>query len=422
MKFQFAAKTDVGRKRDHNEDAFAADPALGLFVVCDGMGGHAAGEVASAMAVEKVVEGVRRQHDRICNLMKGDLPSRREAATLLGAAAHSANAAVHAAGERNASQRGMGTTLTAILLVDDRALVVHVGDSRLYLVRNGQCHQITEDHTLATELKRTGRTPEQTGATEANLAALTRAIGVYPHTDVDTLEIHLLPDDRFLLCSDGLHGYLDDFDLSTFLTHSSTESAPTDLVAHANRQGGRDNITAIAIFTEPSAETAATERTRLTFNTLRSIPLFQYLSFNELIRLIPVCQAVEVKRGASILREGEDGGDFYVVLSGRLRVHSGPRALAVLEVGQHFGEMSLVDSQPRSASVTALSDALLLRIGRTEFYDVMRQDSVMAVKLLWNFIQTLSALVRDRKELQLETLSVQALEKPYTRRSTDQEP
>ena len=422
MKFQVAAKTDVGRKRDHNEDAHFVDAALGLFVVCDGMGGHAAGEVASALAVEKVVEGVRKQHERIRNLMKGDLGSRREAATLFAAAAHSANAAVFAAGERNASHRGMGTTLTGLLVVDDRALVVHVGDSRLYLVRNGQCHQITEDHTLETELKRTGRTAAQTGATEANLAALTKAVGVYPHTDVDTLEIHLLPDDRFLLCSDGLHGYLDDFDLSTFLVHSVSESAATDLVSFANRQGGRDNITAITLFTEPAAETRATERTRLTFNTLRSIPLFQYLSFNELIRLIPVCQAIEVAQGRTVLTEGEESGDFYVVLSGRLRVHSGAHELAILEAGQHFGEMSLVDSQPRSASVTALSDALLLRIGRAEFYDVMRQDSVMAVKLLWNFIQTLSALVRDRKELQLETLNVQAMERPYTRRATDQEP
>lgn len=421
MNVRFHARTDVGRKRDHNEDAHVADPELGLFLVCDGMGGHAAGEVASAMAVEQVQEGVRRQVDRIRNLMKGDLASRREAATLFGATVHAANAAVYAAGESNPAQRGMGTTLTGILIADDRALVAHVGDSRLYLVRNGQCHQITEDHTLATELRRTGRTAEQTGASAANLAALTRAVGVYPHIDVDTMEVHLLPDDRFLLCSDGLHGYLDDFDLSTFLSHSAVESAATDLVAFANRQGGRDNITAIGVFVDASADTAATERTRLTFNTLRAIPLFQYLSFNELIRLIPVCQAVEVGQGAAVLREGEESGDFYVVLSGRLRVHSGAVEFAVLEAGQHFGEMSLVDSQPRSASVTALGDALLLRIGRAEFYDVMRQDSVMAVKLLWNFIQTLSALVRERKELHLDTVSVRALERPYTRSAGDQE-
>jgi serine/threonine protein phosphatase PrpC/CRP-like cAMP-binding protein len=415
MKFGFAAATDVGRKRDHNEDAMFADASLGLFVVCDGMGGHAAGEVASAMAVSEVTAGLRRQLERIRNLMKGDLASRREAATLFASSAHAANAAVYAAGESNPAQRGMGTTLTALLLVDDRALVLHVGDSRLYLVRNGQSHQITEDHTLATELLRTGRTKEQTGASEANLAALTKAVGVYPHTDVDTLEIHLLPDDRFLLCSDGLHGYMDDFNLSTFLAHSTLPSAPSDLIAFANRQGGRDNITAISIFTEPAADTAANERTRLTFNTLRAIPLFQYLSFNELIRLIPVCQAIEVKEGATVLHEGEESGDFYVVLSGRLRVHTGVRELAVLDAGQHFGEMSLVDSQPRSASVAAMTDALLLRIGRTEFYEVMRQDSVMAVKLLWNFIQTLSGLVREQKELHLETVAVRAMERPYTR-------
>ena len=415
MKFGFAAATDVGRRRDHNEDAMFADASIGLFIVCDGMGGHAGGEVASAMAVSEVTAGLRRQLDRIRNLMKGDFASRREAATLFASAAHAANAAVYAAGESNPAQRGMGTTLTALLLVDDRALVIHVGDSRLYLVRNGQCHQITEDHTLATELLRTGRTKEQTGASDANLAALTKAVGVYPHTDVDTLEIHLLPDDRFLLCSDGLHGYMDDFNLSTFLAHSTLPSASSDLIAFANRQGGRDNITAISIFTEPAADTAANERTRLTFNMLRAIPLFQYLSFNELIRLIPVCQALEVKEGATVLHEGEESGDFYVVLSGRLRVHSGARELAVLDAGQHFGEMSLVDSQPRSASVAAMTDALLLRIGRTEFYEVMRQDSVMAVKLLWNFIQTLSGLVREQKDLHLETVAVRAMERPYTR-------
>ncbi len=414
MNFQVSALTDVGRRRPHNEDAFASLPELGLHVVCDGMGGHAAGEVASRLAIDTIVEFVTEHHAEFERLVTGTRADRKGALQLMATAIQEGNRRVKESAEENEEQRGMGTTATALLLFGERGIVGHVGDSRLYLRRGDRVHQVTTDHTILTEMIRAGRVKPDDEAKVRHLNALTRAVGVHPSVEVDTLEIDVLPGDVFLCCSDGLHGFLDALDLGTFLEHSLPESAARDLVEFANKSGGHDNITAIAVYAGAGGETEKTLRIRLTLDTLRRIPLFHYLTFGELLQVIPVCQARFVGEGDRLIEVGGSGDEFYIVVEGRVGVHSADTEIAQLGPGQYFGEMSLVDNRPRSASVTALDTSHLIAITRDDFYEILRADSVMAVKLLWNFIQTLSSLVRTQNTELAELSENHVSHHPYS--------
>ncbi len=416
MKIVCSSATDVGRRRAHNEDTMLVVPELGLYIVCDGMGGHAAGEVASALAASTVRDVVADHIADIRAAAAGDRDERRTVLDLLSRAVQQANTTLQAQAESNPAQRGMGTTLSLLLLVGERAFIAHVGDSRVYLYRNEQVHQVTDDHTILNEMVRAGRISLEDGRKIKAMNALTRAVGVYPSVEADTLEFDLLPGDIFLLCSDGLHNYFDDFDLRTFLAHSDTDTVADDLVSFANKRGGGDNIYVVALFIREARETEQTLRIRLSLKTLRDVPLFHYLSFAELLRVITVCELVEVTLGTVVIEENKPGDDFFVVVDGSVAVQKAGTDVAVLAAGRHFGEMALIDNRPRSATIVAREKALLIRVVRDRFFELLREDPVMAVKLLWNMIQSMSSVIRTMND-ELPLLSTQpqepSVEHPY---------
>jgi serine/threonine protein phosphatase PrpC len=394
------ACTDVGQRRQRNEDSFHCDVDNGIFIVCDGMGGHSAGDVASRAVVDTLVVGVHRQLKSFRELAQGGRDTRRLLLEQLRQLVLEANNVVYQQSQANEAYRGMGTTLCIMLVCGETGFIAHVGDSRIYLVRNQQTHQITTDHTVFQELLRAGRVTVEDRKKNPALGALTRAVGVYPTVQVDTLDIDLLPRDVFVLCSDGLHGYLEDFDLSRFLDHTDPVSVSSELVEYANRRGGLDNITAVTVRVAHDNETSTTLRLRLTLKTLRGLSLFQHLSYSDLLQVVPACEPVEVPVNTMLMREGEQGDSMYVVIAGEVRVHRGDVELARLGAGRHVGEMALVDHRPRSASVTTTVDSVVIRLERSSFFEVLRNDSVLAVKLLWNIIQTLSATLRTLNDEQ----------------------
>src|SRR4051812_24582207 len=208
------ARTDVGHKRKHNEDSYLVDEALGLYAVADGMGGHAAGEVASAQAVKSIREALAEGKPVLEAFAKSPtVESREQIASLMERAIHKACADIYAIAGSDMGKRGMGTTVVALLAAGKKAVVGHVGDSRVYLYRNGRAHQLTEDHTIIQEQLKRGLITRDQVATADNKNVITRAVGIQPSVAVDTLVTDLLPGDLFVLCSDGLHGYLADEEL-----------------------------------------------------------------------------------------------------------------------------------------------------------------------------------------------------------------
>ncbi len=229
MKFAYGKRTDVGRGRPENEDSHLVAPADGLYAVADGMGGHRAGEVASATAIEAL---------RAAYAGGGRVDEAIEAA----------NAAVFARAAEDAALRGMGTTLTAIALQDSTAVLGHVGDSRAYLMRDGAVTQVTEDHSLVEQLVREGRLTPEEALHHPQRAIITRALGVDRDVVVDTYRIDLKPGDRLLICSDGLTNMLsDDTIAQTLRRHSDPQQAADTLVDMANQAGGDDNITVVVV-------------------------------------------------------------------------------------------------------------------------------------------------------------------------------
>jgi serine/threonine protein phosphatase PrpC/CRP-like cAMP-binding protein len=394
---RFWPATDVGRVRDHNEDNFLVDKKLCLFVVCDGMGGHAAGEVASAMAARCVRDHLVTERSRIEEFEAGaGETSRTDVLRIFEASVQTACAQVHAAGVEDESKRGMGTTLDALLIIGRRGFIAHVGDARIYLQRQGAVHQLTEDHSLINELLKRGRlTRDQIDKVQYK-NAVTRAVGVYESVEVDVFDFDVLAGDRFLLCSDGLHGYVEESELTSLFAEVPEDELATKLIDLANERGGKDNITALVVRV-PDDESGVDKLARevnLKLEILHQMPLFRFASYQEIVRVLNITNVRTFAVGDTVVAEGDEGDELFIVLTGRVAVHAGGVAIASLGPGHHFGEMALVDKSPRSASVTAELDSRLLTIKRRDFFDLVRKDHDVAVKLLWSFLGVLTQRLR----------------------------
>lgn len=234
-----AGKSDIGKIRKNNEDSFIVDDRLKLFILADGMGGHQAGEVASALAVAEAYECLKK-------IYSGQ-PHPMEVRTYLKNAVIAANRAVMERSRSDASLMGMGTTLVIVKILGMMAHVCHVGDSRAYLVRKG-IHQITRDHTVSDHLLRTMKmNPERISPESRHI--LTQAVGIDSSIIPDYNNTSFRPGDMLLLCSDGLTDMLSDIEISGIIERGNMELPETAaaLIAEANNRGGRDNITVILI-------------------------------------------------------------------------------------------------------------------------------------------------------------------------------
>ncbi len=243
--------TDIGMVREHNEDSAASVPERGFFIVADGMGGHAAGEIASAMAVESVRKALEDPTaEAEINAFK-TTPSdggRRGLVTMLQNAVLGAHQAVYQRGQSEPDKAGMGTTLDVVLIAGPEAFVAHVGDSRTYLIRDGRTSQITTDHTVAEVLVIEGKLTIEEAQVSPLRTILVNAIGVSADVGVEMAHVTLKRDDRILLCSDGLHDYFPaDDEIATKLSQPAPGDALKDMVELAKTRGGHDNITGVAI-------------------------------------------------------------------------------------------------------------------------------------------------------------------------------
>ncbi len=240
-------QTDLGRKRAMNEDAFFMDDQLGLYVVADGMGGHAAGEVASREAVDTLYGMVKRGVGSLRELVDPVAETdARAACRLMESAVQAATYFVFSIAEIDRAKSGMGTTISALLILGDYAVTAQVGDSRIYRVHGTSVEQLTEDHTLiAWQLKQGLITPQE-AARSPHRNVITRAVGNREYVQVDTRRIPLTQGCRFLLCSDGLHGYLRDEDIPGIVRLGGA-TAVRRFIDLANERGGKDNITAVIV-------------------------------------------------------------------------------------------------------------------------------------------------------------------------------
>jgi PPM family protein phosphatase len=392
---RFFAATDVGNVREHNEDNFLVDKKLSLFMVADGMGGHAAGEVASAIAVRTFHEEIKRERELLTDFVSGARGAARvtnkDVLALMEHAVQRACSRIHEEAQADPAKRGMGTTLSTLIILGTRAFIAHVGDSRIYLQRQGVVQQVTEDHTVFNELVKRGKLSREQIEKVAHKNAITRAVGVYERVDVDTLMLEVLPGDQFLLASDGLTGYLEEAEeLASFLSQDG-DSASKALVQLAKERGGKDNITLVLVrLGGDGKDDERARRLGQKREVLARMPLFARLNDRELLRVMQSVEARVYEDGQLVMREGDRGDELFIVLSGKVNVHRGGETLTRLGAGEHVGEMALIRAVPRSASVSADGQAELIVIRRQDFFELLRTEHEIAVKMLWQFLGVLA--------------------------------
>ena len=413
MKLTYYGQTDVGKRRDHNEDCLFVDEEVGLYVVADGMGGHAAGEVASATAVDVLKEEFKKNSELI-NSYKSDGPYevREQVLKMIEATVQKACSTIYSMGQKDKKRAGMGTTLSAMLIADSGGFIAHVGDSRIYLIREEQVHQLSIDHTLVNEQLKRGAITKEDARKARYKNVITRALGIQESVRVDTLHLDILPGDKFLLCSDGLHGYLKAGEVEKILEAGPVEDVCQRFIDLANDRGGKDNITTVFIDVAEDKDSAA-EELRHRMSIMRDAPMFKYLSYRELVTLMNLTYSRTVRDQETIIEEGVTGDEMFILVQGNARVLKGDQEIARLPHGSHFGEMALIDNAPRSATIKAIGPTRMLVVGRKQFYEYIRKDAAAGVKLLWSFLQILTIRLRSTderlREVQ-EELSIQEIQ------------
>ena len=255
MNMEIGARSDVGCVRENNEDSFGFAPEMNLFVLSDGMGGLASGEVASRLAVETILDYCREADANPSLPVTGErIDGISEISNRLASAVRLANQIVHEAAGQNLAGQSMGATVVAVRFTDERMSVAHVGDSRVYRLRGDAIEQLTQDHSFVAEEIRRGRMTEEEASSSNLQNVLVRALGIEPEVEVDVTEELVRNGDTVLLCSDGLTRELSDSQIAAVLgERNNAQKAASRLIELAKLAGGGDNVTAIVIRCAPKA-------------------------------------------------------------------------------------------------------------------------------------------------------------------------
>lgn len=391
FRIEFASATDVGLVREQNEDRLLCCPEHALFGIADGMGGHAAGEVAAEVALATVrAEVATPQAAAILNAYVDhpSLDARREVFALLRRVAEAANGAVREASRSAPGREDMGTTLDFVLLAHSRAFFAHVGDSRAYLIRPTTTVQLTQDHVLFDTLRAAG---SPTPARRPARNPLVNGVGLASTVTVDTVFVDLARGDRILLCTDGVHGAIEsEAALSRFCAKGSVEEVAAGLIKHARERGGHDNASAVVIEIRERfvkrADDAGPSASDLT--ALGASPLLADLAPSAVLGALAAGVEVEVAPGARLPREVASDLVAYVVLDGLIELADGRR---LGPSGLVFAE-SLVGVRRKGDLPVAKMATRLIRIRKDDFAEVCEHDRALAAALYQRLATFLAAI------------------------------
>ena len=375
--------SDVGRTRGSNEDVFLADDELQLYVACDGMGGHSAGEIAAEIATRTVHEVIANRRAEVAAAVAAS--ETEPIVNLVKDAIRQASQRVLSAAEE-AERQGMGCALTLVLVAGGRAVMGHVGDTRLYLVRDNRAHQLSTDHTVPAELLRGGSITEVEATSHPYAHVLTRAVGTHASVLVDTHTVDLEPGDRLLLCSDSLtqHVSIDEWLANHPLT-IDLEHVPRELIALANAAGGSDNITVVVVGVdrEDGAHAPGARREgRSQIGALGSAFLFADLEFAQLTRVLAETTEASYAPGQTVISAGQPCSSLFIITSGTFELTRPDGGSETLELGDCVGATTLLAPRAARGSVRCTSTGSVLRLDRDPLFNLARQRPWLGVALL----------------------------------------
>ena len=384
FRVEFAGSSDVGKVRKNNEDALAIFPDLALFGLADGMGGHAAGEVAARLAIDTVAAFMREKTARriLDRFPKNpSLEARHAMFGLLREAVQRANLAIRTEAEDRKEASGMGTTLDVALLSRDRAFVAHTGDSRVYLARSSTVIQLTHDHALFESLLAAGTmrtTPRVTVEGRRRMNPLVNAVGISPTVSVDTCFVELTRGDRLLFCSDGIHGAIEsETVMAQLLRPGNADEAAKALVAYALHRGGHDNATALVVdicerFVARNAgdDGPSSGPVSSDIQVARHSALLEDLPAASVLAALAAAVEVEIVKNERVPRLVANDWVSYIIVSGQVVLADGrvlgPSGVLFLE--------SLMGVAREGELPLVVENARLMRLRADDFAEVCAQD------------------------------------------------
>ena len=363
-----------------NEDFCVSLPQEGVHIVCDGLGnGH--GEVAAKSAVHCLLDEVKKESQSILALRAtSDKGGRRKIEERINGAFQEASKKIYIQSGTDPKYHGMCTTVDLLLFLGSHAMIAHVGSGRIYLQRQGALHQITEDHTHLAYLKKRGKEipPEQEGALARKL---TRAVGFQETVKVDITEVELQPGDRFLMVTDGIWMPLGQNRIEQLADSKSAHEIIDTLHKAIELVGAKDNFTSVMVEAPEPQEIISKAEQKI--EMLGKVPAFSFLSYQDLIKVINTGDLVKFRTDQVLFTEGEKGGEMMLILSGSVRIEKNGKNLRTQHKGDVVGEMSLIDSAPRSATVIASEPTNVLAFPRAALMNLFREEATLAVKFLW---------------------------------------
>ena len=395
-------KSVAGNDWDPSVGAYLADNDLGLYIVSDGVGGQVCGELASALTVRAAAEHVDKQRDVLNGIRSAEAPEEK-ALKIAEEALLRACAEVYGADRTHSDCESMGSTATLVLMLGNKAVMAHVGDTRLYLHRGGKVHKLSQDHTVIAEYVRMGTISETEANDHVFQNILTRSLGKHRSTVVDTLLFDLLPQDRLLLCSNGLRSAIRNTEELAPFFELDFETIADSIVDHVASLGGSDDMTAVVI--RPSREFFSKLRSAPSyrpidkyFNLLDSVQIFEDLSFRQLQRIINLSQIEYHDAGKTLFREEHYCPGMIVVLEGSVSMTRQGEQTGVLNAGDSAQEISLICERPSHSTYTTLEPSRILLLERDVFRQFTRQFPRIGMTVLGRLSERLANEIDSRTE------------------------
>ena len=395
MKFLSMSVTDKGLVRKNNEDHLLEMPELGLFAVADGMGGELYGEVASETAVNALRDFVTENRAVIDAFqMNSSAENKVQVLDMLADALRDANAKVFKEADKRDIDGKMGTTLTALLVIDSSGFMVHTGDSRLYMIRNGETTQLSTDHTLINDYKK--QFGDYSGVFDAKFSGiLTKAVGIQEYVEPEKLTFAILPEDKYLLCSDGLYNGLECdtpdfggiFDAPFEDTQKEKErlkEAMRNLTDIVYKNGAPDNVSMILVsaFSEDEEEVTGTREFIKKFDKIRSMELFKDLEYKELLAVMAQVEIRTYNKYDVISKMSAADRELFIILDGKVSALKGTKLLKTFRSGDHIGDVAFLSGEVPAYNLFLDKTSSFLVIKKSAFDKIVAEEPIIGVKLL----------------------------------------
>ena len=395
MKFLSMSLTDKGLVRKNNEDHLLEMPEIGLFAVADGMGGELYGEVASETAINALHDFVTENRAVIDAFqMNSSAENKVQVLDMLADALRNANAKVFKEADKRDIDGKMGTTLTALLVIDSSGFMVHTGDSRLYMIRNGETTQLSTDHTLINDYKK--QFGDYSGVFDAKFSGiLTKAVGIQEYVEPEKLTFAILPEDKYLLCSDGLYNGLECdtpdfggiFDAPFEDTQKEKErlkEAMRNLTDIVYKNGAPDNVSMILVsaFSEDEEEVTGTREFIKKFDKIRSMELFKDLEYKELLAVMAQVEIRTYNKYDVISKMSAADRELFIILDGKVSALKGTKLLKTFRSGDHIGDVAFLSGEIPTYNLFLDKTSSFLVIKKSAFDKIVAEEPIIGVKLL----------------------------------------